>query len=306
MHSAYQHDTITFMKEEKIEVKKAGIVALIGRPNAGKSTLLNNLLGHKVAITSPKPQTTRFAIQALYEDERGQILFVDSPGIFGKAKDPLAQKINAASEQTFSNPLDVAVYVIDHTRERDFEENKVLGFFRKLTVPKILVFNKIDVKKPDHTIQYSFIRDECQETVEVSALTHANLNYLLNAIFRLLPEQKESIDFSQQSFPALNIDSKLFVTEIIREKVFLFTRKEVPYTITTKVDEITERDNGTLFIKGRVITSAERYKSMLIGKNAAMIKEIGMAVRKELETASGKKVFVELNVEVNPHWQEAF
>ena len=110
---------------------KTGTVCLIGRPNVGKSTLLNNILGQKVSITSPKPQTTRFNIQAVYEDGRGQIIFVDTPGIFGKVKDPIAKRINERAEQSVSGGVDVVVYMVDHTRERDFEENKALGIVGK-------------------------------------------------------------------------------------------------------------------------------------------------------------------------------
>lgn len=294
------------MKKEANQVKKAGTVALIGRPNVGKSTLLNNILGHKVSITSPKPQTTRFAIEAVYEDERGQIVFVDTPGIFAKARDTLARKINLNVEQSMSQRFDVIVHLIDKTRERDVEENKTLGMVRKMNGPKILVINKMDVRKPDHRAQFAFMKDEFDETIEISALTHHNLNFLLDAIFKYLPEGKPLIETKNQVFPGLNMDSRRFISEIIREKVFLFTRKEVPYSLTTEADEIKERNNGTLYIRGRIITDDERYKGMLVGYGGKMIKEVGMAVRKELETATGKKVFVELTVEVNPHWQDAF
>ena len=112
------------------------------------------------------------------------------------------------------------------------------------------------------------------------------------------------IDRTKLAQPALNLDSKTFIAEIIREKAFLFLRREVPYTLTSVVDTLIERDNGSLYIKARIITSADRYKSMIIGKNGAMIKEISMAARKELETATSKKVFVELTVETDPHWME--
>ena len=118
---------------------KSGTVALIGRPNVGKSTLVNNLIGQKVAITSPKPQTTRFPIQALYEDERGQIIFFDTPGIFIKAKDRLSKKINRQTLQTLSEQFDVVLYIVDPTRKRDFEEGRVLGIVRQIDKPKILI-----------------------------------------------------------------------------------------------------------------------------------------------------------------------
>jgi GTPase len=281
---------------------KSGIVALIGRPNVGKSTLLNHILGHKVSITSPKPQTTRFNIQAAYEDERGQIIFIDTPGIFGKIKDPLAKHINLQAEESINSGVAVVVYMIDHTRERDFEENKVLGIVRKAKAPKILVINKIDVKVPTHIVQYKFMEEEFDAVVEISALEHKNIKALLTTIFSFLPEGEPLVDIAKLTQPGLNIDSKLFIAEIIREKAFLFLRREVPYTLTSIVDDVIERPGGALYIKARILTSADRYKAMIVGKGGSMIKEISMAARKELETASNKKVYLELMVETDPHW----
>lgn len=281
---------------------KSGTVAIIGRPNSGKSTLLNNLLGQKVAVTSPKPQTTRFAIQGLYEDERGQILFIDTPGIFSKVQDPVSKRINPIGEETLNEGVDVIIYLVDHTRERSIEENKILGIIRKINKPKILVFNKSDIKKPSYLPHYKFLEEEFNQTLMVSALYHRNLNLLIDAIFEYLPEGEKIADTSTLSSRALNIDSKTFLAEIIREKAYLFLRRELPYTLMVKIEEVTERKNGTLFIKALIITNAQRYKKMIIGEKGRMIKEIGMAARKELETASNKKVYLDLTVEVNPHW----
>ncbi|OGG05044.1 GTPase Era [Candidatus Gottesmanbacteria bacterium RBG_16_52_11] len=282
---------------------KAGFCALIGRPNTGKSTLLNNVLGQKVSITSPKPQTTRFPLQAVFEDNRGQIIFVDTPGIFGKVEDPLARKINPAAETTLSGGVDVIVYLVDHTRHRDFEENKALGIVRKVKKPKILVINKTDIKSPTYIVQYKFMEEEFDRVVEISALKRKNLNLLLDAIFDYLPERdKPIVETGSLVQPGLNLDSRTFLAEIIREKAYLFLRREVPYTLTVVVDEITERENGIMYIKARILTSEDKYKGMIIGKNGAMIKEISMAARKELETAADKQVFLELKVETDPHW----
>lgn len=283
---------------------KSGIVTLIGRPNVGKSTLLNAIIGQKVSITSPKPQTTRFAIQAVYEGDEGQIIFVDTPGIFGKVEDPLAKRVNRVAEDSLNEKLDCILYLVDHTRNRDFEENKTLGIVRRANVPKILVINKIDVLTPSYIVQYKFMEDEFSAVVRISALQRSNIPSLLKVIYSFLPERKPIIDMTGASHPAINIDSRLFISELIREKAFLFLRKEVPYSLTAVVDEVIERDNGTLYVKARIVTSQERYKSMIIGKNGAMIREISMATRKELETARNKKAFVDLTVETDPHWIE--
>ncbi len=285
-------------------VQKAGVVAIIGRPNAGKSTLLNNLLGHKVSITSPKPQTTRFPIQAVYEDDRGQIIFVDTPGVVGRVKDQLARRINLEAENQVNKELDVVIYLVDHTRERDLEENKTFGIVRKFPGPKILVINKIDVIRPTHIVQYKFMEEEFDAVVEISALERKHLGKLLQVIFEYLPEGKPTVDATDLVQPGLNIDSKTFLSEIIREKAFLFLRREVPYSLTSVIDDVIERDNGVLYVKARILTSADRYKSMIIGKNGSMIKEISMAARKELETATNKKVYLELTVETDPHWMD--
>ena len=285
-------------------MKKAGTVAIIGRPNAGKSTLLNMILGQKVSITSPKPQTTRFPIQAVYEDERGQIIFVDTPGIFGKTVDTLSKRTNMKAEESLNASVNVVIYLVDHTRTRDFEENKALGIVRKSPAPKLLVINKIDIKHPTHIVQYKFMEDEFNEVVEVSALEGKNIPTLLDAIFKYLPESEPIVDMKTLTQPGLNLDSRTFISEIIREKAYLFLRKEVPYSLTVAIDEIDERKNGTLYIKARILTNNDRYKSMIIGKNGYMIKEIGMASRKELETGTNKKVFMDLNVDVDPHWME--
>jgi len=283
---------------------KCGIVALIGRPNTGKSTLLNNIIGQKVSITSPKPQTTRFPIQAVFEEDRGQIVFVDTPGIYEHSSNPLSKKLNQTIESELSKNISLVLYLVDHTRQRDVEENRVLGIVRKVHAPKILVINKTDIKSPTHIIQYEFMKEEFDEVIEISALMHKNLNTLLTSIFSYLPEGEPLVDTKDMAHPGINMDSKLFISELIREKAYLFLQKEVPYTLTVVVDEVAERANGTLYVQARILTSDDRYKKMIIGNSGYMIKEIGMATRKELETATRKKVFVELTVETDKHWLE--
>lgn len=283
---------------------KAGIVALIGRPSVGKSTLVNNLIGQKVAITSPKPQTTRFPIQALYEDGRGQIIFVDTPGIFRKAKDALAKKINKRAIQVIRSEVNLILYLVDHTRKRDFEESRILGLVRKLKQPKILVVNKIDIKEPTYLPQFKFLEEEFDHVFQISALFKKDLKPLLDKIFELLPERDKIVDSDKYIYPAINIDSKTFISEIIREKFFLKTRKDVPYSAMVVVDEIAERDKNLTYIKARILTTADKYKKMIIGKGGKMIKEIGSMARKELELASQRKIFLDLTVETDRHWIE--
>lgn len=284
---------------------KAGTVALIGRPNVGKSTLVNNLIGQKVAITSPKPQTTRFPIHGLFEDERGQIIFIDTPGIFKKAKDQVSKKINKKALEPFEKEVDLALYVIDHTRHKDFEEARVLGIVRKLSMPKIVVINKIDITEPSFRPQYAFLEDEFDTVIEVSALNQTHLKTLLDEIFSRLPEREQPlVKANEFVYPALNLNSEMFIAEIIREKVFLRTRKELPYTTTVVIDEIKERSKTNTYIKGRILTTEDKYRKMIIGAGGSRIKEIGSMARKELELATNKNIYLDLTVETDRHWPE--
>jgi GTP-binding protein Era len=283
---------------------KEGVVLLIGRPNVGKSTFVNNVLGQKVAITSPKPQTTRMPIQSIYTEERGHIIFTDTPGIIGKIKDTLSKKINQQTLQTLNKEADVVIYMIDHTRKRDFEESRVLGIVRKINKPKILVINKIDSQEKSFLPQYKFLEDEFDYVHEISALYHRNISLLIDTIFSLLPEKEESQYVNTTVYPLLNMDSKMFLSELIREKVFLNMGEEIPYTTTAVVDEIVERTKDLTYIKARILTTHDRYKRMIIGSGGRKIKELGNMARKEIALATGKKIYLDLTVETDPHWQE--
>jgi GTP-binding protein Era len=284
---------------------KSGTVLLIGRPNVGKSTFINNLIGQKVAITSPKPQTTRFPIRAVYQQPEGTIIFVDTPGIMKKTEDYLSEKINKQTIQALNQELDLVLYMVDHTRKRDFEEGRVLGFVRQIEKPKILVINKIDIEEPSYLPQYKFLEDEFNDVFQISALKKQHFKPLLKRIFQLLPSKK--IDIPQNlTYPVLNIDAKTFIAELIREKIFLMMGEEIPYTTTVVVDEITERNNKLTYIKARILTTDDRYKKMLIGAQGQKIKEIGSYARKEIELATNKKIYLDLIVETDPHWLEIY
>lgn len=285
---------------------KSGKVLLIGRPNVGKSTFLNNLIGQKVAITSPKPQTTRFPIRAVYEDERGTIIFVDTPGIMGKTVDAISKKINEKTLQTLHEEVDAVIYMVDHTRKRDFEEARVLGLVRKINKPKILVINKIESQEKSYLPQYKFLEDEFKYVFQISGLNKTHVKPLMDTLFSLLPEKTTEEIPKDLTYPVLNIDSKIFISELIREKVFLMMGEEIPYTTTVIVDEITERNEKLTYIKARILTTNDRYRKMLIGAGGRKIKEIGSYARKEIVLATGKKIYLDLTVETDPHWQEVF
>ncbi len=276
---------------------KVGTVALVGRPNSGKSTLVNNLVGQKVAITSPKPQTTQFSTYAVYDDPKAgvQIVFVDTPGIFAKAYN---RDINLQAERALKEEIDVILYVVDHTRRRGIEENRVLGILRKINKPKILVINKIDKKEKSYLEEYKFLEDEFDQVVEVSALRPLNLPVLVDAILEYLPEGEKMFVREDMPTAAVNMDSKLYIEENIREKAFLVLRDELPYKIRVVVDDKKERPNGMIYIKARIIVADKRYRKMVIGAGGQKIKVIGSMARKELEVATGQKIFLDLTVEV--------
>lgn len=269
----------------------------MGRPNAGKSTLLNAILGTKASITSPKPQTTQFSVQAVFDDPRGQIIFTDTPGIFAKTDNPKAHDINLTAEHSLKEGVDVVVYVIDKTRERGIEENKVLGIIRKFDMPKILVINKIDKKHPDFIEQYQFLKEEFDATIELSARSHENINILIDTIFLFLREGEKMVDSEGMATPVLNMDSKLYLEEMIREKAFLRLRREVPYSIRVVVGNIIEKPKKNMTVIEAKIFCPARYKKMIIGAGGSKIKEIGTMTRRELELATNRKIFLDLRVE---------
>lgn len=285
---------------------KTGKVLLIGRPNVGKSTFVNNVIGQKVAITSPKPQTTRFPIRAVYEEERGKIIFVDTPGIMDKARDLMSRNVNKSTLQTLNEEVDVVLYFVDPSRRRDFEEAKVLGLVRKINKPKILVFNKVDLQDKTYLPQYEFLKDEFDHSFEISAINKMHVGPLLNQIFEYLTVKESDEITPGLIYPILNIDSKIFIAELIREKIFLNMGEEVPYTTTVIVDEIIERKADLTYIKARILTTDDRYKKMLIGKGGRKIKDTGHMARKEIELALNKKIYLDLKVETDPRWQDTY
>lgn len=291
-------------------IKKFGRVVLVGRPNTGKSTLLNALMNQKVAITSPLPQTTRKSSQVVFSDERGTIIFTDTPGIINKVDDLMGKIINNEAPKSISGK-EVVVCLVDISRPKSEEENRVIGFVRKSTAKKVLVYNKLDKAKgpKDHLADYRYLEEEFDKVMSVSAIKQKNIKGLLNIIFELLPEVPEKNikeylgPVTEDNRPLMSMGSKEYVAEIIREKTYLFLREEVPYTIKVEVENIKEKKN-IIVITASIYTNADRYKKMIIGKGGKKIKEIGFNARKELELMSGRKVYLELDVKVNTHWME--
>lgn len=275
---------------------RIGKVAIVGRPNVGKSTLLNALVGHKVAIISPKPQTTRSSIVAYLEDERGQIFFIDTPGFYSARKG--SGQYNKLISHTLSE-ADVVIYLVDHTRKWGEEEEQIWNKVEASEKPVILTINKIDKANPTYTERYkALLSERVENVVEVSALHSQHLKSLINLIFKVLPQGERDTTVDHFPSPLLSQTSKEYLSEIIREKIYHFTGQEVPYQTTVRVTDIEESEENRLKIKGNIFVSNKRYKPMLIGARGKKIREIKKAVKKELELATRKQVSVSLQVEV--------
>ncbi len=278
---------------------KSGFAVLIGRSNVGKSTLLNALVGSKIAITTPKAQTTRHNIHGVLTEERGQIVFVDTPGVLQK-KDKLTKKLINKVKESLKD-IDVILYVVDPTRSIGDEEKQTLRLVADLEIPKILVINKIDKKRRPYHEHYRDLTDQFDETLEVSALNGTHMGELKNQIFERLSEGELYYPEGQLT----NLPNDFWIAELIREKLFLRLRQELPYQTHVEVDEIEDRED-MIHITARILTLDERHKRMIIGKGARGVKEVGQSARKELEAVMGKKIFLDLQVEVDKHWLERF
>lgn len=276
---------------------------LAGRSNVGKSTLLNALVGSKVASVSPKPQTTRRPVRGILHDARGQIVFVDTPGIFLGKKDPLSERLNKYVQQE-TEGIDAIVYVVDPTRAPGAEEEHLQKLLRKLPTPIILVINKIDLDadKIPYLETAKHIDVGQKTTLELSALDAKHLPRLVNALFDLLPIGPAYYPEGQLT----DLAHLEWLSELIREKAFFHLEEELPYSIMAEVTDVQERKNGDRFIAASIFTTDERYKKMIIGHRAQMIKAIGSDVRKELEIALNQRVFLDLKVEVDPSWPQRF
>ncbi|HLD31843.1 MAG TPA: GTPase Era [Patescibacteria group bacterium] len=280
---------------------KTGLVVLIGRSNVGKSTLLNTLIGTKIAATSNKPQMTRHTIHGVLNRPEGQAVFVDTPGIFKDKASLLAGRLQEKIKSALADDINVIVYVADPTRPIGQEERATLGMIRKLPQPKILVINKSDLPAQEKTYEsdYESLSPDFNCLFKLSALRASHIEPLRQKVFEFLPES-EPLYFDQQ---LTNVDDYFWVGEIIREKIFDCFDKEVPYTTTVEVDDVEEK-TGVTVITARILTSADRYKKIIIGRGGRKIKEIGQAARRELEQALNTKIYLDLEVEVDPHWPE--
>lgn len=288
------------MIKQKIESKpkfKNGKVAIIGRPNVGKSTLLNAILNHKVAITSPKPQTTRSQIMAFYEDDRGQMFFVDTPGFYSAQRG--ASAYNSIITESL-NEADIVLYVIDQTKKWGEENTKVWNKILDSGKPIILVCNKSDIPEPNHLDSYMIhCEDDVEEIIHISALQSKHVEGLKQLIFKMLPEAERDATVDLFVTPLLSMSSKEYIAELVREKIYLHTGQEVPYQTSVLIDTINENEEKQILnIKGKIFVNSSHYKPMLIGAEGKKIRQISKKVEDEIRFMTGKKVNVKLVVEV--------
>lgn len=279
---------------------KSGFVSIVGRPNVGKSTLLNTILETKLAITSDKAGTTRNVIQGVYEDSDSQIVFVDTPGIH-KPVNKLGNILNKKAYQTSDN-VDLILFLVDVEKGIGRGDLFVLDKLKKENLPIILVLNKVDRISKDSLLEiimkYKDLYD-FSEIFPISALKNDNVNSLIKTIKKYLPNEGKI--FLDDTFT--NISTNFYISEIIREKVLRKTRQEVPHTVTCLVEKKVEEDNKVI-IQAIIIVDRESIKKIIVGKNASMLKSIGIDARCDLEEYFGKKVYLELFVKVIENWRD--
>lgn len=279
----------------------SGFVAIIGRPNVGKSTFLNRVVGEKVAIMSNKAQTTRNKIQGIYTQKDAQIVFIDTPGIH-KPHSQLGDFMVQSALSTL-NEVDVILFMVNATQKRGKGDDFIIERLKKVKKPIYLVINKIDKIHPDKL--FEIINDykdtlNYKEVYPISALQGNNVPELINNLIADLPE-------GPQYYPADQITDhpeRFIAGELIREKVLELTREEVPHSVAVVVDRIKREDNEKVLVQATIIVERNSQKGIIIGKGGKMLKEIGMRARKDIELMLGDKVYLELWVKVQPNWKD--
>ena len=282
---------------------KSGFVTLIGRPNVGKSTLMNHLIGQKIAITSEKPQTTRNRIQTVYTDEHGQIIFLDTPGIH-KAKNKLGEYMVNVAENTLKE-VDVILWLVEPTTFIGAGERHIAEQLSKIKTPVILVINKIDTVKSKEEI-LTFIaayKDilNFAEIIPVSALKEMNIEDVKSSIFKYLPAGPQFYDEDTVTDQPM----RQIAAELIREKALRMLDDEIPHGIAVVIDQMKERPNGIIDVDATIVCERDSHKGIIIGKGGSMLKRIGTAARMEIENLMDTKVNLKLWVKVRREWRDS-
>ena len=282
---------------------KSGFVALIGRPNVGKSTLMNHIIGQKIAITSNKPQTTRNKIQTVYTDERGQIIFLDTPGIH-KAKNKLGEYMVNVAERTLKD-VDVILWLVEASDYIGAGEQHILEVLSEIKKPVILAINKMDALKNQEEVllimeKFSKLRD-FTEIVPVSALKGVNTGELLKVLYQYLPEGPLYYDEDTVTDQPM----RQIAAELIREKALRLLKDEIPHGIAVEIDKMSTRKGGLTDIEATIVCERDSHKGIVIGKGGAMLKRIGTAARKDIEDMMEGQVNLKLWVKVRKEWRDS-
>ena|SRR5690625_4172852 len=278
----------------------SGFVTIIGRPNVGKSTLINQIVGEKISITSDKIQTTRHTIHGIVSESNSQIIFIDTPGIH-KPKHRLGDYMVDVSIQSLDD-VDVVLFMINATEGYGRGDAFILDKLKKVKSPIFLLINKVDLIHPDELFpiidQY---KDKCEfeEVIPISALNGNNVNNLLRLIKTHLPSGPKYYNEDQIS----DKSERFMYSELIREKVLHHTKEEIPHSINVTIESIEERSHNRVYIQALIITERKSQKGILIGKHGSMLKSIGQEARSELEHVTGKKIFLDLWVKVQKDWR---
>jgi GTP-binding protein Era len=289
-------------KEKSAAPFRSGYIAILGRPNVGKSTLLNQILGEKVAIVSPRPQTTRNRITGIRTTETSQIVFLDTPGIH-QGHTMINRRLVDTALQTLDE-VDGVIWVLDaHDRIKQ-EEERIAETLTGVETPVLILINKIDLVSKGKLLP---LMERCaqllpgKEIVPVSALKGDGVPIILDIVEKWLPEGEKFFtdgEYTDQT-------ERFLASEIVREKVFLLTRQEIPYGVAVTIDEFTEKeDKNLIVISATIHTERDSHKGILIGKRGAMLKEIGQRAREELEKIFGCRIFLELFIRVDPDWTQ--
>jgi GTP-binding protein Era len=289
-------------KEKSAAPYRSGYIAIVGRPNVGKSTLLNQILGEKVAIVSPRPQTTRNRITGIRTTETSQIVFLDTPGIH-QGHTMINRRLVDTALQTLDE-VDGVVWALDaHDRIKQ-EEERIAETLSGVETPVLILINKIDLVSKGKLLP---LMERCaqllpeKEIVPVSALKGDGVPIILDIVEKWLPEGEKFFtegEYTDQT-------ERFLASEIVREKVFLLTRQEIPYGVAVTIDEFTEKeDKNLIVISATIHTERDSHKGILIGKRGAMLKEIGQRAREELEKIFGCRIFLELFIRVDPDWTQ--
>jgi GTP-binding protein Era len=280
---------------------RSGFVSIIGRPNVGKSTLINHIIGQKIAIMSNKPQTTRNKIQGVHTTNEGQIVFIDTPGIH-KPKTKLGDFMVKQATGTLKE-VDVVLFLVDVFEGYGAGDQFIIDQLENVKTPIFLILNKIDQIEPNQLLpiieKYSK-RYPFAEIIPISALQGNNVNTLLEQVFKRLSE-------GPQYYPADQVTDhpeRFVVAELIREKILELTREEIPHSIAVEIEQMKQRENSdTVYVAAVVYTERDSQKRIVIGKQGSVLKEVGKRARADIETLLGNKIFLELWVKVKKDWR---